>query len=147
MSLKLSTGLANTMLAGSSFRDALNGMVMRVYGGDEPATADASIGSATLLVTITDGGLGGALEFEANAVSAVLSKSSSQAWQGTGVADGTATFCRLLLPADTDTSSSIVVRLQGDAGLAGRFLNLTSTAISTGAIQRVGALSIAQPLQ
>jgi hypothetical protein len=147
MSLKLSTGLANAMLSGSSFRAALDGMVMRIYSGTEPTAADSDIGAAELLVTITDGGGGGALEFEANAVSGVLSKSSSQAWQGTGVADGTATFCRLLLPADTDASSSVAVRLQGDAGLAGRFLNLTSTAISTGAIQRVGALSIAQPLQ
>lgn len=147
MGLKVSTGLANAILANGGLRTALNGMVMRIYAGTEPSTADSSIGAATLLVTITEGGLGDPLEFETNAVAGVLEKSSSQTWQGTAVASGTATFCRLLLPADTDASSTTAVRLQGDAGLAGRFLNLTSTAISASAVQRVGYLAIAQPLQ
>lgn len=147
MGLKVSTGLANAILAGGGLKTALTGMVMRIYAGTEPTTADSSIGAATLLVTITDAGGGGALSFEANAVAGVLEKSSSQVWEGTAVATGTATFCRLLLPADTDASSTTAVRLQGDAALAGAFLNLTSTAISTSAVQRVGFLAIAQPLQ
>lgn len=147
MSLKVSTGLANAMLSGSSFRQALNGMVLRVYAGTEPTSADASIGSATLLVTFTDGGAGGALEFEANAVGGVLEKSTSQVWQGEAVATGQATFCRLVLPADTDGNSNTAVRLQGDVGVAGKFLNITSTSISNGAVQRCGAFAIAQPLQ
>lgn len=147
MGMKISTGLANAMLSGSGLKTALTGMVMRIYGGTEPATANDSIGAATLLVTITEDGLGGALEFEANAVDGVLSKSSAQVWEGTAVASGTATFCRVLLPADGDGSSTTAVRIQGDAGLAGRFLNLTSTSISSGAVQRVGSLSLALPLQ
>jgi hypothetical protein len=147
MGMKISTGLANAMLSGSGLRSALTGMNMRIYAGTEPASANDSIGSAVLLVTITDAGGAGALTFETNAVSGMLSKSSSQVWEGTAVASGTATFCRLLLPADGDGSSTTAVRIQGDAGLAGRFLNLTSTAISSAAVQRVGNLSIAMPLQ
>lgn len=147
MGLKVSTGAANALLSGSSLRQALTGMVLRVYAGTEPASADASIGSATLLVTYTNGGSGGALEFEPNAVAAVLEKSSSQVWQGEAVATGQATFCRLVLPADTDGNSNTAVRLQGDVGVGGRFLNITSTSISAGAVQRCGAFAIAQPLQ
>lgn len=147
MGLKVSTGLANHLLSGSGLRAALAGMELRVYSGTEPASADASIGSATLLVTYSDGGTGDPLEFEPEAIGAVLEKSSSQVWQGEAVATGQATFCRLLLPSDTDGNSNTAVRLQGDVGVAGKFLNITSTSISVGAPQRCGAFAIAQPLQ
>ena len=147
MGMKLSTGLANAMLSGGGLRSALTGMELRIYSGTEPATANDSIGAGTLLVTITEDGLGSPLAFEANAVDGVLEKSSSQVWQGTAVATGTATWCRLVLQADTGGSSTTAVRIQGDAGLAGRFLNLTSTSISNGAVQRIGTLAVAMPLQ
>jgi hypothetical protein len=145
--MKISTGLANAMLAGGGLRAALTGMEMRIYAGTEPATANDSIGGATLLVTITEDGLGAPLEFETNAVNGALEKSSSQVWEGTAVDSGTATFCRLVLQADADGSSTTAARIQGDAGLAGRFLNLTSTSITIGAVQRIGSLAVAMPLQ
>ena len=147
MGMKISTGTANAMLSGSGLRTALTGMEMRIYAGTEPTTANDSIGAATLLVTITEDGLGGALEFEVSAVDGVLSKSSAQIWEGEAVASGTATFCRVLLPADGDGSSTTAVRIQGDVGLAGRFLNITDTSITALAVQRVGNLAVALPLQ
>jgi hypothetical protein len=147
MGMKISTGLTNAMLSGSGLRTALTGMELRIYAGTEPATANDAIGSATLLVTITNGGAGTPLAFEANAVNGVLEKSSSQVWEGTAVATGTATFCRLVLQADAGGTSTTAARIQGDAGLAGRFLNLTSTSISNGAVQRIGNLAVAMPLQ
>jgi hypothetical protein len=148
MGIKISTGLANAMLSGGGMRTALDGMVMRIYSGVEPQTADDALGAAVLLVTITGGGDGSTpLTFETNAVDGVLSKNSGQVWEGTAVANGTATFCRLAPTADAGGFSTTAVRIQGDAGLAGRFLNLTSTAIVTGAVQRIGNLSVAVPRQ
>lgn len=147
MGMKISTGLANAMLSGAGLKTALTGMILRIYSGTEPASANDSIGAAVLLVTITVDGLGGALSFEASAVDGVLTKNSAEVWEGTAVASGTATFCRMLLPADTDASSTTAVRIQGDAGLAGRFLNLTSTTITASAVQRVGNYAVALPLQ
>lgn len=147
MIVQLSTALSNAIIGGPGFRDALTGMELRLYGGTMPANADASIGSAVLLAKITAGGTGGALQFEASPVNGVLSKSSAQVWQGDGLAGGTATFCRLCLPADTDGLSTTSARLQGDAGVAGCFINLSSVTVSVGAPQRVGAFSIAQPKQ
>jgi hypothetical protein len=146
MSLMISTGLANGMFL-TGFREALGDFELRIYAGTEPASADAAIGSATLLVTITDGGTGDPLAFEEDPIDGVLEKSSSQVWQGTAVASGTATFCRLCKQTDTDAASSSLPRLQGDVGIGGKFLNLTSTNISSEAPQRVGALSIAQPIK
>lgn len=147
MGMKISTGLAKGILDTGSFKSVLTGMLLKIYSGAEPATADAALGGAVLLCTITVDDAGGALSFEANAVQNVLEKNSSEVWRGTCVATGTASFCRLELSSDTGNSSSTEVRLQGDVGIAGRFLNISSTALSSGAPQVVESVAIALPLQ
>lgn len=147
MTMSISTGLAKGMLDTGSFKSMLTGMKLKIYGGAVPADANASLASATLLCTVTVDGAGGALSFETNAVGNTLSKAASKTWQGTNAATGTATFCRLVLDSDTGAASSTEVRLQGDVGLAGRFLNLSSILLTSGAVQKVDSLSIAMPLQ
>lgn len=145
MGMKISTGLAKAMLDTGSFKASLNGMKLKIYSGTEPASADASIGSAVLLCTISDAGGADALSFEAAAVGNVLEKLSSQTWSGTNVASGTASFCRLELASDTGATSSSEIRVQGDVGVAGKFLNLSSTALTAEAVQTVDYLSVTMP--
>ena len=145
MGMKISTGLAKAMLDTGSFKASLNGMKLKIYSGTEPASADASIGSAVLLCTISDAGGAGALSFEAAAVGNVLEKLSSQTWSGTNAASGTASFCRLVLASDTGATSSSEVRVQGDVGVAGKFLNLSSTTLTAAAVQVVDYLSVTMP--
>lgn len=147
MAMKISTGLAKAMLDTGSFKSNLTGMKLKIYSGTEPLTADASLGSAVLLVTISDNGGADPLEFEASAVGNVIEKSSSQVWSGTNVASGTASFCRLELASDTGGASSTEIRVQGDVGVAGRFLNLSSVALTDAAVQVVDYLSITMPTQ
>src|SRR3990167_6223267 len=147
MGMKISTGLAKAMLDTGSFRTNLTGMKLKIYSGTEPATADASLGAAVLLVTISDAGGAGALTFEAAAVGNVIEKTAAQVWQGTNAASGTASFCRLELASDTGASSSTEVRVQGDVGVAGRFLNLSSVSLPAAAVQVVDFLSITMPTQ
>ena len=147
MSMSISTALAKAILDTGSFRSALTGMKLKIYGGTVPDSADAALGSATLLSTITVDGAGTALSFEANAVGNTLQKNSSETWQGTNVATGTATFCRLELASDTGAASTTEVRLQGDVGVAGRFLNISSTLLTSGAVQSIDNLAIAMPLK
>ena len=147
MSMMISTALAKGMLDTGSLSSLLNGMTLKIYSGTIPASADASLGSATLLCVISESGSGDPISFNASAVSNVIEKNSGETWQGTNLASGTASFCRLELGSDTGGSSTTEVRLQGDVGVAGRFLNLTSTALSAGAVQTVDSLSIAMPLQ
>jgi hypothetical protein len=147
MAMKISTGLAKSLLDTDGLTGSLSGMKLKIYDGTEPATADASLGGATLLVTISDAGGAGALSFEAAAVGNVIEKLSSQVWQGTNAASGTASFCRLELASDTGASSSTEVRLQGDVGVAGKFLNLSSVALTAAAVQVVDFLSITMPTQ
>lgn len=145
MGMKISTGLAKAMLDTGSLKANLTGMKLKIYSGTEPATADAALGAAVLLVTISDAGGAGALSFEAAAVGNVIEKLASQTWSGTCVASGTASFCRLELASDTGASSSSEIRVQGDVGVAGKFLNLSSTALTAAAVQTVDYLSITMP--
>lgn len=145
MGMKISTGLAKAMLDTGSFSASLSGMKLKIYSGTEPATADAALGAAVLLCTVSDAGGAGALSFEAAAVGNALSKLSSQTWSGTNVASGTASFCRLELASDTGASSSSEVRVQGDVGVAGKFLNLSSISLTAAAVQTVDSLSVTMP--
>lgn len=147
MGMKISTGLAKAMLDTGSLKTNLTGMKLKIYGGSEPATADASLGGATLLCTISDNSGAGALSFEANAVANTIQKLASQTWSGVNAASGTATFCRLELASDTGGSSTTEIRVQGDVGVAGKFLNLSSTALTAAATQTVDFLSISMPTQ
>ena len=147
MTMKISSALAKAMLDTGSLRANLTGMKLKIYSGTEPATADASLGSAVLLVTISDAGGAAPLQFEAAATGNVLEKSSSQTWSGTNVASGTASFCRLELASDSGGSSSSEIRIQGDVGIAGRFLNLSSATLTSAAVQVVDYLSITMPTQ
>ena len=147
MTMKISTGLAKAMLDTGSLKASLTGMKLKIYSGVEPVSADASLGAAVLLNTVSDAGGAGALEFEAAAVGNTIEKLSSQVWSGTNVASGTASFCRLELVSDTGGSTSSEIRVQGDVGVAGKFLNLSSTALTSGAVQTVDYLSISMPTQ
>ncbi len=146
MGMKSSTGLIKGMLDTGSFASMMTGMKLKVYSGTEPATADAALGAAVLLLTVTVDGAGDPLTWEDEAVGNVIQKNSSEVWQGTNVATGIASFCRFELGSDTGNSSSTEVRLQGDVGVAGKFLNLSSVALTSGATQSIESFSIAFPL-
>lgn len=144
MTLKLSTGLANALLTTGGIKEALTGAHLYIYSGTEPATADASLGSAVLLCDVS-GPAGVALLWAASAVDGTLEKDAAQVWQGTNAATGTATFCRFAMPADTGALSTTDVRLQGDVGLAGKFLNLSSVSLTAAAVQTVEYCALTQP--
>ena len=147
MGMKISTGLAKGLLDTGSLSDLLSGMTLKIYGGTEPISADAALGSATLLCEISLDGLGGDISFEPAAVQNVLQKNSSETWKGTVQNTGVATFCRMELGSDTGNASTSEVRIQGDVGIAGKFLNLSSTSLTASAEQVIANLAIAIPLQ
>lgn len=140
--MKLSTGLRNGLLSGDSLKALLDGGELRIYAGTTPADADAAIGSATLLVTITNGGSG--ITFSA-ASGGVMQKNSGETWSGTNAATGTAAFYRHVLTSDDGSASSTAVRLQGSVGLAGADMNLSSVSLTNGATQTINFYSISMP--
>ena len=138
MAIKMSTGLRNEMLSGSSFKNTFDaGSEIRIYGGAIPSSADSSIGAATLLCVVKNGSSG--ITFDTAAINGILQKNPSETWQGTVLAAagaGTnATFYRHVLTADDDTASATAPRYQGTVAVVGADMNLTSTLLVSGAVQ------------
>lgn len=135
--MKRSTGLRNYMLASGSFKQALAGTVIRVYGGTAPASADDAIGAATLLCTISVDGDGTGVTLDATASGGVITKNTSEVWTGDVTASGTATFFRMEFAADTGAFSTTAVRMQGTVGLVGADLNFSSVNLTLGDARRI----------
>lgn len=148
MTMKFSTGLRNHLAVTGSLRAALNTLVMKIYEGAEPATADAALGGATLLAVITVNNDGSTpLGWEAVAADGAVVKDASQVWQGEYLANGTPTFFRLETLADTGTSSTSAIRVQGNIKLAGGDLNLSSLTAVSGAPQVIDTGVIVIPAE
>ena len=135
--MKRSTGLRNYMLASGSFKAALAGTVLRIYGGAAPASADESIGSAVLLCTISVDGDGTGVTLDATASGGVIVKNPSEVWTGDVTTTGTASFFRMEFAADTGAFSTSAVRMQGTVGLVGADLNFSSINLAPGDARRI----------
>jgi hypothetical protein len=145
MTVKFSTGLRNDMLVTDSFKGLMDDSHLLIYAGTEPATADAAIGGATLLCTVSDDATGDGLTFAAAAAAGVLTKTVSQIWRGVNVATGTAAFYRIQGQADDGSSSTTNPRIQGNVGLAGADLNLSSVSLVSAASQTIDNYTVALP--
>lgn len=140
--LKFSTGLRNGLLATGSLRTQLAAGEIRIYSGPVPTSADNAIDvSNVLLVTIK--AEGSPLNFETAAANGVITKELDEVWNGVAVASGTATFFRHVLPSDTGALSTTSPRIQGEIAVAGKDMNITSTAISSGGTQTIDYYSVA----
>lgn len=148
MSLKLSTGLRNAMLDTAPFRTAMGSCTLKIYSGAEPATADAALSGNTLLCEAFVGNDGStALTFNAAAASGVIEKETTEVWEGTNAASGTASFYRLELSGDSGALSTTDKRVQGSIATSGAELNLSSVALVLSATQTIDFYSIALPTQ
>lgn len=148
MATKTSTGLRNYILASGSVKDALDGMVFRFYSGTVPDTADAALGSAVQLSEIMADGTDGVTFDEASVNNGSISKLASETWiTGLGGNDdsGTATFWRLVVPADDGSASTTALRLQGGIAMTGSEINLTDTDLVASAPQSLNFFNVVLP--
>jgi len=146
MGIKLSTGMRDGLLDTNSFKGALDGGLLAIFGGTVPASADDATSGATLLVTISLSGGGSGINFETSAVSGVLSKASAETWQGTIGTSGTATFFRFYESGGDPTAASTTEqRIQGTVGVAGADLNLSSVSLTATAVQTVDFFNVTMP--
>jgi hypothetical protein len=145
MAIKFSTGLRNHVLGSGSLANALNGGFLNIYAGTVPADADASLGGAVLLATVSvDGGGTVGLSFGTPAVSGVLSKTAAN-WSGTVLVGGTAAFFRWIITGDAGDASTAAIRMQGTAGLVGTDLVLSNIVLVESAVQTIDYFNIALP--
>lgn len=145
--IKLSTALRQAIAVGSSLKSALDGGLIKIYSGSVPASADAALGGATLLCTISAGGTGTPLTFEPTAPGGVLTKAAAENWTGNNVLGGTPTFFRYALASDDGSASSSAVRIQGTAGALGSDMFISTLPMVNGAPQSFQLFQLAVPEQ
>ena len=141
MAIKLSKSFASAMMDGTtgsttgSAAAQINGLMkLFIYKGTVPATASTAIGSATLMVTVSNAGA--EINMDDPAVDGVLSKDPGETWDdngaGVGGGGGVATFYRLMLTADdgaTDTGDGTRPRVQGTIGTGNADMLLGNTTL------------------
>jgi hypothetical protein len=145
MSIKISTGVRNHMLVTGSFKNAMDGGVLKIYAGTEPANADASIGSATLLCTVSNNSAGTGITFAAAASDGVLVKTASEVWSGAVTLGGVATFYRFVSLSDDGSLSTSAKRVQGVVGLVGVDLLVSTTTFVLGSTRIINSFTIGMP--
>lgn len=145
MTIKISTGLANTLLESSGFKTTMNLGLIKVYSGVVPATADDSLGAAVLLLTISESGTATGLTM-GGAAGGIIPKAPAETWSGLPVATGAASFYRHVAPGDTGAASTTERRVQGRVATVGADMNLANTTIVSGVSRTLDYYQINLPL-
>lgn len=144
MALKTSTGLRNKMLDANPLKTIFALGFIKIYTGAAPATADAAT-TGTLICTISNASTATGINMAAAAADGVLTKLGSEVWSGVNANSNTAGYYRHVAAGDTGNSSTTEARIQGVIATAGADLNLSSTALTSGATQTVDYYSVALP--
>lgn len=145
MPIQISTGAANAVLATGSLRTTFAAGFLRIYTGSAPATADAAV-TGTLLCTISVNSSGTGVNFDTAAAAGVLAKAPAEVWSGVNAATGTAGYFRHTAAGDTGALSTTQSRIQGNVGVTGSDLNLTSVSLVNAATQTIDFYTVAMPL-
>lgn len=144
---KLSTGLRDHVLAGGSFKDAMDGGVIFVYAGPVPASADADLAGNTLLVVLSNDATGTGVNFAGAPASGVLGKDSGEIWRGQITATGTPTFFRHAQPADDGSSSTTAIRVQGTVGVLSADMLVGNTNFVAGDYRQIDSYNVGMPTE
>tara|TARA_Y100001956_G_C4017563_1_gene140480 strand:+ start:175 stop:618 length:444 start_codon:yes stop_codon:yes gene_type:complete len=145
--MKLSTALRNHLVVTGSLKAALDGSVIRIYNGTEPTDPDAAVPAASeVLCEISVGGDGTGVTFEQGGSAGLLLKNASEVWTGTvGATSDTATWFRLVAPADDGSASTSAIRVQGTVRPAGGDMQITNPDLVAGAPQNIDYFSLVMP--
>lgn len=123
-----------------------------LYTGPQPASADAAVGSATLLgivthnaVTFVPGGAADGLNFD-TPVLGVLNIKSTESWKSVCTAAGTMGWFRMVGNAvDSFGASTTLCRIDGSIATSGADLNLPSLVTAVGTPISITTFQITLP--
>lgn len=104
---------------------------------------DVNIGTTTSGVSAVNG-----LKMDYNAAAGVFTKDITQTWSGTAGATGTAGWFRYessVVDAGSLDSSAVFMRMDGNIATSGSNLNMSSTTITSGALQTISTFSLTIP--
>lgn len=152
MALRFSTALRNATIGSTGMAGALTTGVIEIYSGAQPATANDPV-SGVLLGTVTTNGAAFTPGSPTNGLlfgtvaNGTIGKSTDQ-WQFTGVANGTAGWFRFKGNAsDAGSSSTTHVRLDGSIATSGGDMQIGNLTVTVGAPNTVDQFNLTYPAQ
>jgi hypothetical protein len=146
----LAEGSLKTLMETADIGAGAEGFVLDVYSGSAPTNPeDAATG--TLIVTVSTGGVGTTLAFEASPVTGngAIQKLAAGDWRGTAIgAGGTMGYFRFRKISDTQAAdgSFTYPRIQGAVAVAGSDLNVSSTSLTTAQILVINSFVLNLPV-
>jgi hypothetical protein len=146
-------GCVVAVAAGGSLKDIMKDGKLLFYTGTVPSSADAGVGTSTLLLTITQdsgafvaGAFGNGLEFENDPTDGVMEKASGETWSGVAVASGViGWFMWVGNPTDALGSSNVLPRIIGSCGLSNADLIVPNTSIVSGRTYTLDEVTLTLP--
>lgn len=136
-----SSGAVVTLTAKPGLGTLANGWV--VAGTSTTITQSyVNIGSGVAGVTAVNG-----VTFNGSTAGA-LTKNASETWSGTGVANGTAGWFRVIgsvADAGSLDSSAVQIRVDGAIATSGSEMNMSNTTVAISAVQTVNTFTITEP--
>lgn len=140
---------------GGSLKDIFRNCVIYGYSGVQPATADAAVGTATLLVKYTlDGGAfshgasTNGLNFDDSDAGVIQFPDSTETAKGTGLVAGTLNWLRICAnPADNGLASTTLPRIDMSVGSTSSADAVGATTIEVGKYYYLNTSSITFPYQ
>jgi hypothetical protein len=150
MALRLSTGLRNKLLGTEGFKSIMQNGVIRIFPGVQPSSADDAEGATHLLEitvssgTFTPGTATNGLNFAAPSGGS-CAKSSGEVWSGAAASTGTAGWFRFYANDRTTGADTSHARFDGSVSTSGAQLNMSSTAITTGATTTIDSFVVTMP--
>ena len=133
-----------------SLRELLLNGIIHIFSGSQPASADDDEGSTKLLeVTVasgafTPGSPTNGLEIAAP-ISGKIGIKVDETWSGVGLLEGTAGWFRFYDNKEHIGAAPSAVRLDGNCGVSGAQLNMSSTSIKVGATTTIDSFDITEP--
>jgi hypothetical protein len=133
-----------------SLRELLLNGIIHIYSGSQPADADsAETGTKLLEITVASGAFvagspTNGLEIAAP-ISGKIGIKAAETWSGVGLADGTAGWFRFYDNKEHEGALGSAVRLDGNCGVSGAQLNMSSTSVTSGATTTVDSFDITEP--
>jgi hypothetical protein len=117
---------------------------INIYSGPQPLSADTGA-TGTLLGTVSVNGAGTGLTFDP-AVGGVISKAASEDWKFTGLAVGTAGWCRFWPAAGNPAvTSTTEARIDMAIASSGSDVSLSNISITIGAPNTIDVYQLTMP--
>lgn len=138
-----------TLTAKPGFGALLNSAALAttVGGNMIAAVTSTSFGSGTGGSVAGVSAVNG-LKLDYNAAAGVITKDTTQTWSGTAVASDTAGWFRYkgsVVDAGALDSSAVFIRMDGNIATSGGDMNMSSTVVTSGAVQTISTFSFTVP--